>query len=707
MIEQCQEEFDAFYRVWFPEPMKTQQQHTDHTPPTLDDRELTERVMEAKNGHRFTRLWRGDTSDYGNDDSNADIALCGYLAFWTGPDPVRIDRLFRQSGLMRDKWDSRRPGGTYGSITIERALAGRTEFYTGATTDTFADKARHDGADDSADGAHDSGSHAPGAEAQWDEPVPLRSYFLPFFPLHSLPSWLAEYVGDLAEALQVPVCMVGMFALSVVSAAVAGKVKVLVKEGYLEPVNIWTLTIAAPGERKTAVYLAATAPLSAYESEEAARLAPQIAEEQSRRKILEATLQQAEGAAAKANAAECANLVEKAAEAARALASFRVSTAPRLMTEDCTPERLGSLMCENDGRIAILTDEAGLFDMMGGKYSGNTPNLDNYLKGHAGSNLRIDRGSRPSEYIPRPALTIGAMAQPEAVRALNGHAMFRGRGLLARFAYSMPVSLLGTRKTDTAAVPPLVLATYEAKIRALLRLECGTDTAGNLEPALVRLTPDAYKCWKTFSSWVEPQLAVGGALGTLTDWAGKLPGAVARYAAVLHMATHADDRRVPWRTPISRATMVAAIGIGEYLIPHARATFAQMGADAANEHARYILAWITRAPRESFTRTEILRDVRGTVTSAEDLNAALALLIEHGYIREKPKRKPDVAGRPPTTYLVNPQCYEINGKNGKNSTEETNTSILSILLDGKESEVSAYEADDDPWDEEEEGDLVV
>ncbi len=57
--------------------------------------------------------------------------LCNLLAFWTGPDPQRIDGLFRQSGLCREKWDVRHHsnGQTYGQHTIAEALTGRTEFY--------------------------------------------------------------------------------------------------------------------------------------------------------------------------------------------------------------------------------------------------------------------------------------------------------------------------------------------------------------------------------------------------------------------------------------------------------------------------------------------------------------------------------------------------------------------------------------------------
>lgn len=97
---------------------------------TLDDDELLEKATNAANGEKFARLWRGDTSGY-ESHSEADMALCSLLAFWTGGDPHRMDELFRDSGLMREKWDEQHfaDGSTYGEKTIERAISGTSEFY--------------------------------------------------------------------------------------------------------------------------------------------------------------------------------------------------------------------------------------------------------------------------------------------------------------------------------------------------------------------------------------------------------------------------------------------------------------------------------------------------------------------------------------------------------------------------------------------------
>lgn len=99
----------------------------------LDDDVLLDRARRAINGAKFSALWAGDVSAYSS-ASEADLALCSMLAFWTGRDRARIDRLFRQSGLMRSKWDERRGAASYGERTIERAVQNCTEvFGTGAS----------------------------------------------------------------------------------------------------------------------------------------------------------------------------------------------------------------------------------------------------------------------------------------------------------------------------------------------------------------------------------------------------------------------------------------------------------------------------------------------------------------------------------------------------------------------------------------------
>jgi len=97
---------------------------------TLDDEALLHHAREAANGEKFERLWQGQTAGYPS-HSEADMALCCLLAFWTSGDQTQMEQLFRQSGLHREKWDEVHyaDGSTYGEKTIERAIATTSEFY--------------------------------------------------------------------------------------------------------------------------------------------------------------------------------------------------------------------------------------------------------------------------------------------------------------------------------------------------------------------------------------------------------------------------------------------------------------------------------------------------------------------------------------------------------------------------------------------------
>jgi primase-polymerase (primpol)-like protein len=104
-IEERSPELAEIHATLFP-PAPTAAALIATVPITMADDELIRRATAAANGARFRALWGGDWASFGyNSQSEADCALCSMLAFWTGNDVARIDRLFRLSGLMRPKWE--------------------------------------------------------------------------------------------------------------------------------------------------------------------------------------------------------------------------------------------------------------------------------------------------------------------------------------------------------------------------------------------------------------------------------------------------------------------------------------------------------------------------------------------------------------------------------------------------------------------------
>ena len=94
----------------------------------LTDSELWQRIFSSQHGREIFDLYQGNLSGYGDDHSRADLALCSHLAYWTNCDESRMDRMFRQSGLMRPKWDERHGAQTYGAMTLGVALRSVTPY---------------------------------------------------------------------------------------------------------------------------------------------------------------------------------------------------------------------------------------------------------------------------------------------------------------------------------------------------------------------------------------------------------------------------------------------------------------------------------------------------------------------------------------------------------------------------------------------------
>jgi hypothetical protein len=182
-------------------------------------------------------------------------------------------------------------------------------------------------------------------------------------------------------------------------------------------------------------------------------------------------------------------------------------------------------------------------------------------------------------------------------------------------------------------------------------------TLGGDDPTVLTLDPQAGDLLLGFERDLEPRLAAGsGDLAHLAGWAAKLAGATCRLAALLHLARLLRDG---WAQPIGTDSFAGAIRLADYLIEHARAVFDLMGADPRLDDARWLLDWIDRTGRGQFSRRDAHRAApRGRFAKATDLEPALRLLEEHGYVRRvdpEPSQDPRGRGRPASPrFLVNP-----------------------------------------------------
>jgi len=491
----------------------------------------------------------------------------------------------------------------------------------------------------------------------WPDIEPLEDVHLPTFPVDCLPCPLREWVEAEAESTQTPADLPGLLALAVCSSLLARRVEVEARPGWREPVNIYVAVLLDPGNRKSAVFREATAPLAELERLLAQQEAAEIAADQSKYRQAEARLKNLESLAAKGDS-EAAHQAEALA---RELAGWEVPAMPRLIVEDVTEEKLGLLLAEQGGRIASISPEGGVFDVMAGRYSGTgTPQFTIYLKGHSGDSIRVDRMGRRPVHVERPAITCAYTIQPVVLSELAAKKVFRGRGLLARFLYACPPSPVGYRNTNPAPMPQEIQTAYRELVFRLH--EQFSRLGSGDQPEVWRLDPEAQKLFASWAQEVEYRLRPFGDLGMMTDWGGKLVGQTLRLAAILHAVASAEEAQPsPW---IPRQRIMEAIGLARYLIPHADYVLRRVLAGERPEvsGAHFLLQWIEDEHVREFTQRDCYRRFQRRFSSPEDLERALKELVDRNYIRRKECSVRGGPGRPPSpSYEVNPAIFYPKG----------------------------------------------
>ncbi len=489
---------------------------------------------------------------------------------------------------------------------------------------------------------------------EWEPPAAFARVAVPHFPTELLPGWLAEQAEAVATFSQTPPDMAAMAGLAALSCAAMGRWDIEAPEGYQEPLCLYTVAIAPPAERKSGVFRPMAEPLVEWEQEKVESQAPALAEAKAERAVQERRRDHLQGKAAKEDdPLERRQLTAEVSDLARELLETEPAAPFRLLAEDMTPEALVALLAEQQGSLTLLSTEGGIFDIAAGLYSNGHSNLDGLLKAHDAEPIRVDRRGRPPLQVDRATLTIGLAVQPVVLEGVAANKRFRGRGLVGRFLFSLPLSLVGCRYKKGGSPPPpvpqKVKESYSRNLRALLELEPSKG-----RPGVLRCSPNALDLFYDFTAELEPRLAqYGGDLAPIGDWAGKLAGTLARIAGLFHLAEHLDRTEFE---PVRSETMRRALALGPYFIDHALAAFSMMGADPEINGALKVLRWLEHRATESFTAKQAFDGLRAPFGKMAKLWPVLELLEEHGYIRElPPEDRPGKRGRKPSPrYLVNP-----------------------------------------------------
>jgi hypothetical protein len=422
--------------------------------------------------------------------------------------------------------------------------------------------------------------------------------------------------------------------LSVLSLCVQGKAVVQYPEGaHTESLNLYTLTVAPPGERKSGVFKAVMKPVNEYQQQENQRRKYMIQEYQTKKKFLESQRETALKGT-KANL-EVANKLSYEIEDLKPVYPLMLNIT------DVTPEALAWEMLKNSGKMGILDDEGGVFDIISGLYSGGTSNIDIFLKSYDGSPCTVIRRTKENIGLDNPLLTVGLMTQPSVFHSVMENPKFNGKGLVQRFIFSFPETKAGTRSLASPEIPQRLQNAYNELVIKLLSMPQSNT------PPVIRSNSSAANIFRDYFNFIEERLKVGGQFEFMREYFNKHFSKCLKIAGILHLCSHTADE------PLDELTAQQAIGIAMWAENHALKTFSGEITDSQEvADAKYILSKLKDCKSDTIPKSKFLRMCR--MLKADEFEAPLNILEDMNILKRCVLESGKQGGRPKECIQINP-----------------------------------------------------
>jgi hypothetical protein len=520
-------------------------------PPGVDDAEIIRRASEAGNGagEKFKRLWAGDRSG-DKSASEADLALCNYLAFWCGPDPERIAALVAQSGLFRDKWQQRED---YRRWTIDKALEGKTEFF--------------DWSKDFCKG-WTMGELGGDSEQEWPDPIPLAEIpDVPPFPVAVFPDKVRTPILEASAAMPCPPDYFATPFIALAGSSIGGSRRLAIKTSHVQGVTLYAAVVAPPGSAKSPALEKVMDPVRDAEE-----------------KIFQDWQKDMDAYKSAMEAYETAK--KKRENLVPQKPTRPVLT--RLTVTDATAEALVPILQENPRGVTMVRDEltAWIASMNQYREGGRGADQQFWLSAWSNSTVLVDRKKTHEEgplYVRQPYISVIGGLTPEKLKTLRGD---RSRqkaeqdGFMDRLLFSHPSEPRAVAE-NWSNVSKESLNQLGEVLTALREVEGASvqDEKGGARsrPWIVKLTDDARSVWQQFTEDHAVERNADDFPDHLAGPWSKLRGYCARLALILHYIrrackeTQSDD--------VDAESMSRAVILVNYYKDHAKKVYAVMDAD--------------------------------------------------------------------------------------------------------------------------------
>lgn len=473
----------------------------------------------------------------------------------------------------------------------------------------------------------------------WELPESFdRPKALEPFPMQSLPPLLRDYLQAVADYVQVTPEMAVLPLLSVLALCVQDKAVIKhTGNSHTEPLNLYTITVASPGERKSGSLKEFMRPVEEFQEHYNKLHATEIEEYRTERAFLENQ---------KSNAMRGRNADLHTAKAiTKQISELERKHELVLNVSDATPEALAMEIYRQDGKIGIIDDEGSVFDVLSGIYSSGQANINIFLKAYDGSNYTILRRTKDNIELKKPLLTMGLMVQPEHFQEAVNNRQFSGRGFIHRFLFAFPESRAGYLKMSSPDIPKTLQRQYNELIKRLLRMPSPSEL-----PVIV-CNKEAELLFSDYHEHLQKEIRDGGIFENLKEWASKHFGRALRIAGIIHICEHAPTEQLTGYTAIN------AISIAMWAENHALNALSGSASEPQEiRNAQYILNKLKKSEKELISKGELLRLCR--TLKAFEFDAPLEILEDMNCIRIEIIRNGE-RGKPKERIKINPLIRQI------------------------------------------------
>jgi len=460
-----------------------------------------------------------------------------------------------------------------------------------------------------------------------EPPLPLVRKLPPPepFPLECLGETMEPAARGIHDKTQAPIAMCGQSILAAATLAVQPHARVKLPQGQISPTSSFFLTVAASGERKSAVDGYALWAARKHETNlrvqyefdfEEWKIDHQIWKK-NRDKIV--NNKKATGLETKVDLEALGPEPKPPLE-------------PSILAGEPTIQGLLKQFQVGQMSQGLFNDEGGAF-LGGYAWSQEQKLSSGAILSSLWSGQPISRprsGEGAAKYISGKLLAAHLMVQPNIASDLLSDPVLKDQGLLSRFLVSAPTSTTGSRTwKEPKPESDIALNRFGACLLDLLEMKPTTVEGrdNELEPPVLELDAGARQVCIEFYNEVETNSGRGGELAEISGLANKAMEQAVRLAGVLTIIHNSCA------THINRSHMIDGIYLSKYYLAEALRLHGAAQINTELKIASGLLDWLHDKNLRHICPSLVYQKGPNNLRDSKAAKSALKILEDHNWLR--------------------------------------------------------------------------